>query len=171
MHADDEALVVARSFDVVSGEYVGVRHNVGPSLPSLPNRLRRSRRQGDQRSCGGYQDILLLGVVLRLRVVWIAQVVHRVDERLVMHLQFLDHLGQRIGGDRIESEVNVKHVEVGVVGTDPARLEHQRRPPPTGYGAAVCWYRIIQSHNAITERIGKMADVDMGSRNRGDAQQ
>ncbi len=63
-------------------------------------------------------------------VVRVAQVVHRVDERLVVLLEFLHHFPQIFRRDGVETEMHMEYVEAIVVVGDPARLEHHRWPPP-----------------------------------------
>lgn len=83
----------------------------------------------DQGVRGGDEDVLLLVVGIEVTVMWIAQVVHRVDEWFVVHLQFLHDLAEDVGADGIEAEVHVEEIDSMVVVGDPARLGHQRRPP------------------------------------------
>ena len=86
---------------------------------------------------GGDEDVLLFVVGGAFGVVRIAEVVHRVDERLVVHLQFVQNRFEDVGGDRVETEVHVEEVKVMVVVGYPAGFEHQGWPPSAGDRAAV----------------------------------
>jgi hypothetical protein len=75
--------------------------------------------------------------------------VHRVEQWLVVLFEFLYHRSEHVRPDGVEPEVHVEHVEPIMIRGDPARFEHQWRPPSPGHGAAVLGDRIMQSHYII----------------------
>jgi hypothetical protein len=137
----------------------------------LPNGAGRAGREGDQSVCRPDQDVLLPAVGDWFAVVRVAQVVHCVDQGLVVPFEFVHHFAKIIRCDGIEAEMHVKHVEfVAVIGY-PARLEHQRRPPPAGDLSAIGRHRVGQSADSVTTcRVGEMADVDVRRRHRSHSQ-
>ena len=98
--------------------------------------------QSDKGVGGGDQNVLLLVVGGGFTVVRVAQVVHRVDERLVVLPEFLHHFPQIVRRDGVEPEMHMKYVEAIVVVGDPARLEHHRRPPPARHLPPIRRHRI-----------------------------
>ena len=103
-------------------------HRFAP--PTFKNGSGGTGGQSDQGVGGSDQNVLLLVVGGGFAVVRVAQVVHRVDERLVVLLEFLDHFPQIVWRDGVETKMHMEYIESIVVLADPARLEHQRRPPP-----------------------------------------
>jgi hypothetical protein len=56
--------------------------------------------------------------------------------------QFVDDVRHRRRADRIETEMNVKDVELVMVSRDPLGIEHQWRPPTAGHFPSVGGDRI-----------------------------
>ena len=128
--------------------------------------------QRDQLIGGRDEDVLLRGVRLRLRMVRVAQVMHRVEQWFCVFLEFLHHRGEHVGTDRVEAEVHMENVELVVIRTHPAGLEHQRRPPSPGHGATVLRNRIMQTHYIIRSVwVRQVTHIDVRSRHRSNAQQ
>ncbi|BCP35384.1 hypothetical protein MINTMi198_07540 [Mycobacterium intracellulare M.i.198] len=112
VQTDDESLAAAAGpLDPLLFEHVRVRQYAGPPPPVSPNQLCGTGCQRNQLVGGGNQDVLLRGVGLGFRVMWIAQIVHRVHQRLVVLLELLDDSGQILRSDGVEPEVDVEHVE------------------------------------------------------------
>jgi hypothetical protein len=113
------------------------------------NCLCRTGCQRDEFVCGVDDDVLLIGVSLRVGMVRISQVMHRVDQRLPEALELRCHLGQHVGPDGVETEMHVENVELPMVGGYPAGFQHQRWPPPAGYRATIGRLWIIKPDNII----------------------
>ena len=126
-----------------------VRQHVYLPIPPRGDYLCRPGCQRDQRLSCGDKHVLLLGVRIGLDVVRVAQIVHGVDERFVVHLQFLHDLGEHRRANGVKAEVHVKHIEPMVVFPDPLRIEHQGRPPAAGHLAAVGGDRIAKARHRI----------------------
>lgn len=121
--------------------------------------------------CRSQQHVLLLCVCAGFAMVRVTQVVHRVHERLVVHLQFLHHVGENFGAIGIETEMDLEHVEPLVIVADPTRFEHQRRPPAARHGPTVRCHRIVKAHNGTAPiGLGQVSNVDVRGGHRGDAQ-
>jgi hypothetical protein len=164
--------VVALPFDGGAAKHVRVGEHVGGSVPSPANHAGSSRGQGDHGVCRSQQHVLLRCMCVGSGMMRVPQVVHRIDKRLVKHLQFLHHLRQHLGTDGVETEMDVEHVEPLVIVANPAGFEHQRRPPAARHGPTISKHRIIKAHNGIEPAWwGQVSNVDVRSRHRGDAQQ
>ncbi|CDZ87643.1 hypothetical protein RHRU231_330100 [Rhodococcus ruber] len=170
VHPDDERLVrgPVRAREPGLFDDVWVGQDGGGAAPHRLDPSGGALGEGDQFGGGGDQDVELLVVGARRGVVRVAQVVHGVDERDVVVGEFRDHVLQGLRFDRVEAEVDVEHVELGVVGGDPSRLEHQRRPPSARYLASVGGHRIGKPHHLVVPvRSGQMPDVDVRRGHRG----
>jgi hypothetical protein len=180
MHADDELLFSGtRCRDPIPVQHMRVRQHVRAAAPTRLDGLGRAGCEGDQRARRGDEDVLLLLVGTRCVMVRVAQVVHRVHQRHVVHRELLHDIGQILRAQRVETEMDVEDVEPMVVVGDPAGLEHQRRPPATRYLAPVLGDRVVKSDNVFgtfrgiaRKRVGsgQMPYVHMRRRHGGDAQ-
>src|SRR6186997_2791966 len=96
---------------------------------------------------------------------------HRIDQGLAVPFEFVDHSSQVVGGDRVETEMHVKYVELVAVGGDPPRLEHHGRPPTTRNFPPIRRHRIRQPHHTVAfSRVSEMADVYVRRGYRGHSQ-
>src|SRR6476646_7737422 len=130
--------------------------------PTVLDNFRGAGGKSDQRVGGRHEDVLLLGVRRRVGMVRVAQVVNRVHKRLVVHLECLYDVGERVGADGVEAEVDVKDVELVVMLLNPRRIQHQWRPPATGYGALVGRDRVGQTDYGVAARgMGQVTDIDV----------
>ena len=66
-----------------------------------------------------------------------------------MHLERLHHVGEYLGADGVEPEVDVEDVELVVMLLDPRRVQHQRWPPTAGHLTSVGGHGVRQSDHGI----------------------
>ena len=121
--------------------------HLGFATPPLLDRMGGTRGEGDEGMRSGRQEIKLVLMDPGIGVMGVAQIMHGVDQGLAVPTQLIDELHKILGGDGVESEVDVEDVELVVVFGDPSGFEHQRRPPTAGNFPVVRRYRIGQAHN------------------------
>jgi len=128
----------------------------GGAVPAVTDDLGGAVREGDQRVRSGHEHVqrgVLRGGV---HLVWVAQVVDRVHERLAQCVEGVDDPLQGLGRGLVEAEVQVVHVEaVGVV-PDPGLVEHHERPP-RGPWHGVLGRGVRQPEHAVV--LGRVAQV------------
>ncbi|MGW5309564.1 hypothetical protein ACWEQ0_06760 [Nocardia thailandica] len=171
VHAHGERpRAAARGPDEVPLDHVRMAQHPALPVPAVRDHRGGARGQGEEFVGAPDQDVQLLVVPGRVGLVGIAQVVHRVHERFAQGPQLADDVGERRGGHGVEAEMDVEHVEVAMVRADPPGVEHQRRPPAAGNGATVGRRRVGQPGDlAVAVGCRQVADVDVGSRDGGDA--
>ena len=140
VHSHDERTAPGpRPPDPGTVQHVGMRQDHRFPTPPFRNGSGRAGGQGDQGVGGSDENILLLVVSGALGVMRVAQIVHRVDERLVVPLELAHHFPQILRCDGIEPEMHVEHVEaVAVVASpSPARASKvaTNHPEPSAHRA------------------------------------
>ena len=66
-----------------------------------------------------------------------------------MHLERLHHIGEHLGADGVEAEVDMEDVELVVMLLNPRWVQHQRRPPAAGHRAPVGGHGVWQADNRV----------------------
>jgi hypothetical protein len=94
-------------------------------------------------------------------VVWVPQVVHGVDERLVESPESAHQFAELLRSPGIEAEVKMEDVEVIAMIPDPGRVECGRRPP-LGLGYVRRDRRVSKpGHAVVHPGHREMSNIDM----------
>jgi hypothetical protein len=171
VQADDEAVTGrARRSEAEPRQHVGMGEDLGRDPPPSLDLLGRPGRQRDHRAGVREQRPQLLAVQVVVVVMRVAQVVDGHDQRHALRGQRVAdrlELRRRLG---IEAEVDMEDVEVRRVGGDPARVQHDRRPPAAGNLLAVRGGGVGQPHHRVAPVVhGEMPHVHVARRHRGHA--
>ena len=130
-------------------DHVRMRQHDGATSPSTLDLVGGAVGQGDHGVGGGNEHVQLGVMLCPVTVVRVAEVVHRVHERLALSSQLGHEFAEFSGRSRIEAELQMEDVELVGVLAHPVGVEHDRGPPPLlGRTAGVVGMGIGQPHDA-----------------------